>query len=374
MLLKVKKLLFIIFFYFFLDFSFSYFLLNMVFTNIEKIYQSDLENRIFHKDYKYTFKDNVSYFSRYNDFVYKINTNNFGFRDKIIKDIKPKKGLIFLAGDSFLEGVGLDFEYTLSGHLENRNIKGKTFLNSGVASYSTYLYKKKIVSFIENNKDYNIERVIVFLDKSDPIDDQQYLLEPINFKDSKKNKKYKKSLSERSITFAVLKIMANYIDESRRNIKYRYLISKKYNQNFFDLTYNQVIAFKSIGNRRFISSYYTDKKKWQNKTKNYLSFTFKNLEDLSEYLTKKNIPLDIFLYPWSFELMNEKVRKNYINYLNVINESKKLNIYNCYDYFIKETPLEQLEFIGHTFLYADIHFGSSGYKIMAECVEDKIQF
>ena len=51
MLSKVKKLLFIIFFYLFLDFSFSYFLLNIAFTNIEKIYQSEIENRIFHKDF-----------------------------------------------------------------------------------------------------------------------------------------------------------------------------------------------------------------------------------------------------------------------------------------------------------------------------------
>ncbi len=374
MISKIKKILFFIIFYFFLDLLFSYFLLNLVFTNLEKIYQSELENRIFHKDYKYTFKNSTSYLSRYNDFIYKITTNNFGFRDEIIQNVKPKKGLIFLAGDSFLEGVGLEYEHTLSGHLKNKNIKGKTFLNSGVASYSTYLYKKKIISFIENNKNFNIERVIVFFDKSDPIDDQQYILKPVNFIDSKKDKKYKKNLSEKSITFAVLKIIGNYLDETRRNLKYRYLISKKYNQNFFDLTYNQVIAFKSIGNRRFISNYYTDEKKWQNQTKNFLSFSLKNLEELSEYLNKKNIPLDIFLYPWSFELMNEKVRKNYIDYLNKINDSKKLNINSCYDYFIKESPLEQLEFIGQNFLYADIHFGSPGYKIMAECVGDKIQF
>ena len=143
MFAKLKKISFYIFFYFLIDFLFSYFFFNLIFLNLEKIYAKDLENRIFNKDYKYTFKSNISYLSRYNDFIYKINTNNFGFRDKEIRKIEPEDNLIFLAGDSFLEGVGLDYKYTLLGHLEKENLKNNVYLNSGVASYSTFIYKKK---------------------------------------------------------------------------------------------------------------------------------------------------------------------------------------------------------------------------------------
>ena len=91
-------------------------------------------------------------------------------------------------------------------------------------------------------------------------------------------------------------------------------------------------------------------------------------------MLKKNIRLDIFLYPWSFELMNENIRNNYLNYISELNVDKKLNIDNCYDYFLKENTLEQLEFIGQTFLYADIHYNSQGYKIIADCIKNKLQF
>jgi len=374
MFLKVKKILFFIISYFLIDIFFSYFLFNLIFLNIEKIYEADLENRVFNKDYKYTFKSNVSYFSRYNDFVYKINTNNFGFRDKEIRKIEPKNDLIFLAGDSFLEGVGLDYEKTLLGYLEKENFKYNTYLNSGVASYSTFIYKKKIISFIENNKNYKVSRVIVFLDKSDPIDDKEYHSNPDFFQEGKKNINYKKNLSDRSITFALIKILGNFLDEKRRNIKYRFLISKKYNTNFFDLTYNQVIAFKSIGNRRFISNYYINNDKWKNQTKKNLQFSINQLKELELYLLKQNIRLDIFLYPWSFELMNENVRKNYLNYISKLNNDQKLNIHNCYDYFLKENALDQLEFIGQTFLYADIHYNTQGYKLITDCVKNKLQF
>ena len=73
---------------------------------------------------------------------------------KEIRKIEPKDNLIFLAGDSFLEGVGLDYNNTLLGHLEKKNFRNNTYLNSGVASYSTFIYKKKVISFIENYKNY----------------------------------------------------------------------------------------------------------------------------------------------------------------------------------------------------------------------------
>ena len=374
MFLKFKKISFFIISYFLIDIFFSYFLFNLIFLNIEKIYEADLENRVFNKDYKYTFKNNVSYFSRYNDFVYKINTNNFGFRDKEIRKIEPNNNLIFLAGDSFLEGVGLEYEKTLLGYLEKENFKYNTYLNSGVASYSTYIYKKKIIAFIENNKNYKVSRVVVFLDKSDPIDDKEYHSNPDFFQERKKNINYKKNLSDRSITFALIKILGNFLDEKRRNIKYRFLISKKYNTNFFDLTYNQVIAFKSIGNRRFISNYYMNNDKWKNETQKNLQFSINQLKELELYLLKQNIRLDIFLYPWSFELMNKNVRKNYLSYISKLNNDQKLNVHNCYDYFLKENALDQLEFIGKTFLYADIHYNTQGYKIITDCVKNKLQF
>lgn len=374
MIVKLKKISIFIIFYFLIDIFFSYFLFNLIFLNIEKIYETDLENRIFNKDYKYTFKSNVSFFSRYNDFVYEIYTNNFGFRDKEVRKIEPKDNLIFLAGDSFLEGVGLDYKDTLLGYLEKEDFNDNTYLNSGLASYSTFIYKKKIISFIENNKNYKVSRAIVFLDKSDPIDDKQYYSEPDSFQESKKNINYKQNISDRSITFAFIKILGNFLDEKRRNIKYRFLISKKYNANFFDLTNNQVIAFKSIGNRRFISNYYTNNDKWDNETKKNLQFSINQLKELEQYLLKQNIRLDIFLYPWPFELMNENIRNNYLYHISKLNDNQKLNIHNCYDYFLKENILEQLEFIGQTFLYADIHYNTQGYKLIADCVKNKLQF
>jgi hypothetical protein len=76
MLLKIKKILLFILSFCLIDFIISFFFFNLIFLNLEKIHYTDLNNRIFDKEYKYTFKSNTSFLSRYNDFVYKIHTNN----------------------------------------------------------------------------------------------------------------------------------------------------------------------------------------------------------------------------------------------------------------------------------------------------------
>ena len=79
-------------------------------------------------------------------------TNSIGFRDKEVRKIEKvniQQKRILLIGDSFIEGSGLNFEYTLAGQLQ-RNL-GNDFevLNSAVGSYSPSIYYKKIKYYIE---------------------------------------------------------------------------------------------------------------------------------------------------------------------------------------------------------------------------------
>ena len=371
--INIKKILIYLIFFFLIDFILSYFFFNLIFLNLEKTYQSDLQNRIHNKNYKYTFKSNTSFLSRYNDFLYTIDTNNFGFRDKKIRNININKNIVFFAGDSFLEGVGLDYKYSLIGHLDNYNNESNIYLNSGVSSYSPYLYKKKTITFLKNNKNLKVDRVIVLFDKSDPMDDQKYLSKPKFFKKEKNIEPYKKKLSEKLITFAFLKALGNFLDEKRRDFKYRYFISSKYNTSFFDLNQHQITAFKSIGNTRSVSNYFTDNLKWENKTKNFIINSLDNLKELEQFLSKKDIKFDIFIYPWPYELVDKKTRNNYLNFLNFVNKDYNLNIHNCYDFFLKNDVLTQLEFIGKSFLLGDVHYNSNGYKILANCIKDELK-
>ncbi len=321
MLSKLKKTFFFIFFYLIFDLVFSSLFFNLLFFNLEEIHKNDIQNRILNKDYKYTFKPNASWESKYNDFIYQIETNNFGFRDYKIRKIMPTDNIFFFAGDSFLEGVGLDFENTLLGKLKTNTSKDNVYLNSGVASYSPYLYKRKIKSFIKENPEIKLKKVIILFDKSDPIDDQLYINHTGVFNDIVNEPQYKINIFEKSITIAFFKLLLNVIDEKQRDIKYRYLLAEKLNINFFSFTTQQINALKSIGNRRSISDYYIDPNNW-NLTKKYIRNSINNLKDIEFFLSNMNIQMEIFIFPWSFELVNKPETERYINFINEIKQKK----------------------------------------------------
>jgi len=215
--------------------------------------------------------------------------------------------------------------------------------------------------------------VIILFDKSDPMDDQKYLTKPNFFTNEIKNPKYVKGLSEKSISLAFLKFFGSYIDEKRRDLKYRYIISQKYKTSFFKLNQRQISAFKSIGTARSGTSYYTDTNKWENQTKKFIQLSFENLNDIRLFLSNKNIKLDIILFPWPFELVDNEVKNNYLNFINFTNKKYNLKIHNCYDYFHKNNILDQLDLIGNSFLIGDYHYNSNGYKILANCIKDKVK-
>ena len=68
----------------------------------------------------------------------KIITNSIGFRDQQQNKINKvsNKKRILLIGDSFIEGSGLDYQYTFAGLLKDKLGNRYEILNSAVESYS----------------------------------------------------------------------------------------------------------------------------------------------------------------------------------------------------------------------------------------------
>ena len=120
---KTKKFLFIFLITFLFDLLVSQlFLLDIIKKNKERAFKENLENRIYNKNYKYTFKENKTFNSSYNNVPYIIHTNNLGFRDKAVRQLDFNKQYSIVIGDSFIEGVAVNYENTIVGFL-NENLK-----------------------------------------------------------------------------------------------------------------------------------------------------------------------------------------------------------------------------------------------------------
>ena len=384
---KTKTFFFIILITFCLDLFISQlFLLDIIKKNKERAFKENLENRVYNKNYKYTLKKNKTFNSSYNDVSYIIHTNNLGFRDRAIRTLDHSKQYSIIIGDSFIEGVAVNFEDTIVGFLNSKleeKIKSFEFLNAGVVSYSSYIYLKKITTILSNNPSLNIKDVIVFLDKSDIRDDLNYLNEPNIFKNTKityvnqRKIDFKKDLIElnfwrfytkQTITGSFLKIIGNQIEYFARDMRDKFMLSKKLNKKFFDVTKKHTDALRSINNRRHIANYFYGEN-WENEGKKSAEFSIKNLIKLEKFLKSKNIEMKVVLYPWSFEIVEPIPRKNYLEFMQKSLDKNDIKYFNFYDLFLSGDVYVN---VSENFIFNDIHYNAKGNKLIAEALFNKI--
>ena len=387
MIKKLRNGLIFVFIYFVIDLSLTQlYLFNFHYKKLEKQYISDLENRVPNKDYKYTFKKKSSFKSNYIGHEYIVKTNNLGFRDYEIRDLNRNSYYTIVIGDSFVEGVTLEYKDTLVAQLnkkiQNNNINNYEFLNAGVASYSPYIYQRKVISIIKENPWLKTDRVILLLDKSDVPDELNYF-DPIQrpeyfpvekedynfkynedfFKDLKRGDLWR-FLSKQTTSGSFLKIVGDIIDLERRNLRDRYKLSRKLGKSFFKISSKQVKAFRSINTRKHIANYFHGNL-WETKGKKSIDFSIENINKLKNYLNKKKIELLVVLFPWPFEIVNEIPRENYTNYIIQELIKNEINYVSTYKYFLKGDIYSN---ISENYIYNDMHFNRHGNKILSDVI------
>ena len=360
------------------------FLLKFLEYDLIKANKESFDNRIFNKNYNYTFQKQAQFTSQYDKNIYKIFTNDLGFRDESTQPLDRDKEYSILIGDSFIEGVGLDYKDTIVGILNEKLANNKfKFLNAGVASYSSYIYLKKMEEIIKNNSDLKVREVIVFLDKSDVADDERFLNKPTFFKNTKgkfinqrkedflrdlKELSFWRFYTKQTISGKIIKLITDQIENFLSNIEKRFFISKKLNKSFFAVSDFEIKAIKSINNKPHIRNWYLGEI-WEEKTKRNIKFSIENLNKLKNFLEKKNIDLLVVLYPWSFEIDNEEIRKKYLEFIIPLLNENKINNLSVYEGFLKGNIYES---IGKNYLYNDIHFNKNGNQVIVNELLRKI--
>ena len=384
---KLRNGLIFVFIFFVIDLSLTQlYLFNFYYKKLEKQYISDLENRVPNKDYKYTFKKKSSFKSNYIGHEYIVKTNNLGFRDYEVRDLNKNSYYTIVIGDSFVEGVALEYKDTLVAQLnkkiQNNNINNYEFLNAGVASYSPYIYQRKVISIIKENPWLKTDRVILLLDKSDVPDELNYFnpkerpeyfpveKEDYNFKynedffkDLKRGDLWR-FLSKQTTSGSFLKIVGDVIDMERRNLRDRYKLSRKLGKSFFKISSKQVKAFRSINTRKHIANYFHGNL-WETKGKKSIDFSIENINKLKNYLNKKKIELLVVLFPWPFEIANKIPRENYTNYIIQELMKNEINYVSTYKYFLKGDVYSN---ISENYIYNDMHFNRHGNKILSDVI------
>jgi len=109
---------------------------------------------------------------------YRVRTNSLGFKDREVREVKLESAgrRLLLIGDSFTEGVGVEYSRTFAGIVaESFAGQGVELLNAAVISYAPTIYYSKIRYLVEE-VGLEFDEVVVFLDISD-IEDEAWFYE-----------------------------------------------------------------------------------------------------------------------------------------------------------------------------------------------------
>ncbi len=110
-------------------------------------------------------------------------TNSLGFRDSSVREVPrvstASQRILFL-GDSFTEGVGVEYAESYVGSMHNVFLKNEKkdveILDAGVNSYSPSLEYRKLKQFLDAG--YKTDRVVLMLDISDIVDEGVHYYTP----------------------------------------------------------------------------------------------------------------------------------------------------------------------------------------------------
>ncbi len=361
---KILNLFILILVTFLFDFILTFFLISN-FNFYEKIYPN-LDHRIANNYYHHTFKANVNTFDYWGKYKYKFYTNSLGFKDglnrKIEKTYDSKKRVIII-GDSFTEGIGIEYYDTFVGHLDKNNMnKNIEILNAGVASQSPIIYFKKIKHLIEVER-VKFDQLIVFLDISDIPDEYYY---DLNFNISNKKKfNLRDYLQDFFIKYSSIYLFLDFIvykiNIIKENLFLKYKTSKEFNLNFFKTNKDDLNLFKAINVERGMWSH--DIEAWNlhgKKGRQLADFYLDKLVALSK-MNKINITLVI--YPWPIHIFYEHNSGFHRDFWKDWSQKRNIKLIDMFTYFESNNP-EKI--IKNFFIDGDIHWNKEGHYYVYE--------
>ncbi len=285
-------------------------------------------------------------------------TDPNGFRSSCNKQFSNNKNFdIGFIGDSFTEGIGINYEKSFVGIISN-NLSEKKIANLAVASYSPSIYYAKLNHLLSEG--FTFKEIIVFIDLSDLRDETVcYKLDNNIIKRLDNNNdchiiplsnwdNLKKILTDKLILSTQLqnllrnkliklnlldyKVPGRLIKNPNSNWTYEY-IPKNYN----NLTYDQ--------------------------SRNLL---IENMNKLSKLLSENNIKMSVAVYPWPGTLLKDKTNNKHSTLWKKFCEKKCKKFYNLNGPFFRMLQNEKFSSV-YTKVYIkdDIHFNEYGNEIIA---------
>ena len=365
-MLKIKKLLknfYITFITILLILILDFFIGDYVSKNIIKA--NDLQKNVAHLVYHHELKKNLNKFTWYNNvFKHQICTDIYGFKTSCKENKRDmKKSDFAFIGDSFTEGLGLNYEDTFVGMFANRR-KDQKIVNLGVESYSPKIYYKKIQYLI--NDGFVFKNLIIFFDISDILNENFYTIdEHGNISTRGKLDNNSKIYSDYKFLFRMKKLL-------KENFVISYFLYRQFKIKIKNLNHkNLQNSYEIFNDKHLIHARSTFENKYSNRDKRWIEFgkkeSLKYIDEIYKLGKKNNFTISLAVYPWPSQILydNDTARKTlgqfwrdycdnkckyFINYLEVFHDLKK------------ERSSENI--VKDYYFKSDVHFNQKGNHLI----------
>lgn len=318
----------------------------------ERIEREQPEIHVQHPYYHHDLAPNVATdTAAWGPIRYTLRTNSLGFRDRDRREIPGPATAhrIVLIGDSFTEGLGVDFDATFAGVLARGYAsKGIEVLNAGVASYSPAIYWKKI-EYLLGERRVQIDDVVVFLDMSDiqdealayRIDDMGRVVDAPEVRAGLTGLWARNSLTYRAAAKA-LRTVYPHPPIAGCSIPDTFEVDCRAGWTLSPVLMNQ---YGGDGLRR----------------------ADRHMTDLTALLRRHRIPLTLVVYPWPQQLQWNDRSSLQVNYWRQWARREAVPFIDLFESFLGEADLlGTTQAIDRYFIPGDFHWNARGHQFVAD--------
>jgi len=310
--------------------------------------------RINHSYYHHTLRPDVKYErARSFDGYFTLCTDNNGFKYNCDQKRGKEFDYAFL-GDSFVEGVALNYNDTFVGIFEKE--KNVSVANLGVSSYAPNIYLSKIKFLLKNN--YKFQHLILFIDISDLYDDNTFYQLNSNLSVGEKNAK-EKNLKRRKFLRKNFPLI-NY---------YTYVIkmNQRVNKEVPPLK-SEVPIFTEKASLKAMWTYQKNDtiEGYEEKISKTQEQMINVVTELYELLKKNNIKLSLAVYPWPQQIEHDFKNSKHVKMWEEFCISKCESFIDFFPFFFdKKEKTSYLEVYKKYYFWNDVHFNKEGNKVIA---------
>jgi lysophospholipase L1-like esterase len=297
---------------------------------------------------------------------YRVFTNSLGFRDRSPREVPliSDQFRLVLMGDSFTQGVGLDYDETFAGIVgEALGKKGVDVLDAGVGSYSPIIYWRKTKYLLET-AGLKFDGMAVFLDISDVQDEARFY-----HLDDQGNVAMNKDQPDRARPVAAPAKEPGSMKYVKERVKNNTVFLYSLLKGVRGLLPNRPGEAEEEEGINLVRSLWTvDDAVYQDYGKIGIERMKLYMNRLLELLRRHDIRLMVAVYPWPDQIIREDLDSIHVKIWKDWCEANHVRFLNFFPSFIKKgsTRLEKKQVLDQYFFKGDVHWNARGHRLIGK--------